>query len=197
MPERRRAAGLALAAAVLVLPGCAATPGAGEALLPRTAGPTSAGPQASVSVTVPAASTEATTPSGQAGLLARLPGPADGSCTPTPQRNLRSGGIGAGDFVRAREAFKAGGSGRKGAEIRLHVIPAHPRQASGATVVLTRLRKPAVTARATATRARVTPDGVRYYALRVTVPGPGTWRAAISAGRDHGCFTIAFNRRAQ
>ena len=183
---------MATCCAMVALAACGADPD------PSSGGSTTASASASASVSPSPSVTSTVDPSpspteAQDAVVARLPGPADGSCVIADGRNLRSGGIGAGDFALARREYKAGGTGVEPATVTLHVIPAHPGSMSGVKMTMTRLRKPVFTYDHTSTTTR-TESGVQFYELVFSVEQPGSWRLRITAGQDAGCFDVAFNR---
>lgn len=188
---------------VASLSACGMLPGGGAAETSRTRPTTTATtPPATSKPTTPEPTTTSVVPTAkpsqvvtdQEAVLAELPGSSSGTaCSISGDRNVRSGGIGAGDFVEARRQYKEGGTGAEAATVTLHIIPAHPGAMSGVKVEMTRLRKPVyVFNYSSTTTADV--NGVKYYTLRLPVNYPGSWRLIVTAGSDRGCFDVAFNR---
>lgn len=167
--------------------------GQASATVSATASPTASATASPSPSTQASASPSPSASVAQDAVVARLPGPADGSCVTADGRNFRSGGIGAGDFSVARREYKAGGTGVEPATVTLNVIPAHPGSMSGVKMTMTRLRKPVYTYDHTSTTTR-TESGVQFYELVFSVQQPGSWRLKIVAGQDAGCFDVAFNR---
>lgn len=196
-PDSRRhpAAVATTALAGLLLAGlsaCSSSSGGGS----HTPTPTgSTGLPTRSSTTAPVTPTPATGPVSQANVLATLPGPIDGACTQTDSRNMRSGSLGAGDFVDARKVYKNGGTGSAAATVSLHVIPQNPGTLAGVTVTMTRERKPVLVHTYTST-THETAGGVSYYVLTFPINEPGPWKLELSAGSDKGCFLATFNRSA-
>lgn len=175
----------------VVLCGCSAD---SKTSVERNPTPSSTRSSASASASASPTSTPSPLPSvDQGAVVARLPGPADGSCVVVGGRNVRSGEIGAGDFSLARRQYKAGGKGVEPAKVSLNVIPAHPGKMAGVTMTMTRLRKPVFTYDHSSTITH-TESGVQFYFLTFNVEQPGSWRLKITAGKDEGCFDVAFNR---
>ncbi len=192
---RLTAIGCALVTTV-ALTACGADPGppAGGSTAPSASASASASASGSPSLSAtPTANPTASSSKTQEAVVAQLPGPADGSCVIADGRNVRSGGIGAGDFALARRVYKAGGTGSDPATVTLHVIPSHPGSMPGVKMTMTRLRRPVFTYDHTSTTTG-TESGVRFYELVFSVHQPGSWRLKITAGQDAGCFDVAFNR---
>ncbi len=181
---------LSVVGSALLLAGCGSGAQRDAAAIPT--------PDESLATSTPTggstAATPAPTPTSQATIVAQLPGPTTPTCVTPRQRNARSGGIGAGDFTRAQQAFKSGGSGKEGATVTLHVIPANPGGMSGLDLKATRDRKAGPTvASFTSTKTDVI-NGTRYYVMDFDISAPGVWRLEFVSGKDKGCFEVAFNR---
>ena len=193
-PSRRVAAATVAVGAVLALSACSGSGArAGGTATSTTTSPATSTAHPTTSAK-PTSSSTSKAPVSQADVVGRLPGPADGSCTTTVARNVRSGSLGAGDFDVARKAYKDGGTGIEPATVTLHVIPAHPGSMPELQVEMTRLRKPVWYRNASTSKTGTTSGGVKYYVLTFEVPVPGNWRLEMAAGDDKGCFEVAFNR---
>ncbi len=192
-PRRLPAAAVTVGLAVALVTSCSSTGSSGASTtLPPVVSGGSTSP--ATTPTAPATTTAPpVVPASQANVLANLPGPTDGSCADTAGRNVRSGTIGAGDFLIARDVYKAGGTGTTPATVSLHVIPANPGTMVGVTVMMTRQRNPVIMHTYTST-THESAGGIVYYVVSMVIDGIGPWKLDFTAGTDHGCFISVFNR---
>ena len=136
----------------------------------------------------PGAATKAPVAGDQKGVLDRLPGTASTGCVSVgKQADVRSGSIAVGNFTEARSAVAKGGV--NGAEVNLYVIPAH---AGSMTGVRLKATSPTGSVRTITSKQVAQAEEWSYYRVVLPVRGGGTWRLEFDAGKDSGCFTVAF-----
>jgi hypothetical protein len=207
---------LALAAVVLAAPialaACSGTPedGTGGEAPSATTDPTGIGPTTTAAASTggvsPSAPSATTTdvgtsdptepePSSQEEVLGTLPGDASGACVAADgQRDVRSGGIGAGTFTEAADDYADVADGEN--LVSLHWIPAH---ADGLTVLTVRGTQITggsatfVSEQSTVSELVDESGQWRYYFItNFEIPAPGLWRLEATSGEDTGCFTVTF-----
>lgn len=125
-------------------------------------------------------------------VLSQLPGSVNGSCVKAVQRNMRSGGIGGGDFIAARVQYKRVATHLGAPLVSLHFIPLNlvPDKSLRLTMTLQRLHPVVYTVQTDKVHVVA---GTTYFDIQVPIRKPGPWRMRVSAGQDSGCFDIAFN----
>jgi hypothetical protein len=72
----------------------------------------------------------------------------------------------------------------------LYLIPQHISAVHRATVQVTSLD--AGTTERVISRSLEEADAWHYFALRIPVRSPGSYRLEMTTGVDHGCFDVAF-----
>jgi hypothetical protein len=134
-------------------------------------------------------------PSSQEEVLGTLPGDASGACVAADgQRDVRSGGIGAGTFTEAVDDYADTADGQN--LVSLHWIPAHADGLTGLTVRGTQItggNSTFVSEQSTVSELVDESGQWRYYYItNFEIPSPGLWRLEATSGVDTGCFTVTF-----
>lgn len=162
----------------------AATPPAASGTGPASTAPATQSP-------APGPKTATASPGGnQRPVLNNLPGnPAAGSCVAVgDQRDLRSGTMGAGNFVTARKAFADQAKTKSQPSVPLYLIPSN---ATGLSTVVVTLRKGGTSRTATFKEQQYAEDWL-YFPVRLSIPSAGTWQITATSGSNTGCFSVAF-----
>jgi hypothetical protein len=127
----------------------------------------------------------------QSSVLTSLPGSRAASCVVVGRRrDVRSGSVAAGNFVTARMSYIEQVPIAEVPTVFLYLIPEHAGALRSATVRVTRVGSG--TAQTVTSQSVQQADEWRYFALQVPVRSPGTYRLAMAAGADHGCFEVRF-----
>jgi hypothetical protein len=134
-------------------------------------------------------------PTSQETILETLPGDPSGACVNGDgQRDVRSGGIGAGTFSEAVTDFadQSDGDGT----VSLHWIPAHGEDLTLLTITASQLSGGSATFVTEQTNVSDLVDESgqwRYYFItELTIPATGVWQFQATSGADTGCFTVTF-----
>lgn len=136
----------------------------------------------------PSAATKAPVAGDQKIVLNRLPGTANTGCvTVGQQADVRSGSIAVGNFTEARTAVTKGGV--NGADVNFYVIPADTGSMPGVQLKAT---SPTGSVRTVTSKQVGQAEEWSYYRVVLPVGGGGTWRLEFQAGKNSGCFMVAF-----
>ena len=158
-----------------------ATAGSSTGVAPGATSPTSSGQS-------PSTATKAPVAGDQKVVLNRLPGSANAGCvTVGQQADVRSGSIAVGNFTEARTAVTKGGV--NGADVNFYVIPADSGSMTGVQLKAT---SPTGSVRTVTSKQMGQADEWSYYRVVLPVRGGGTWRLEFQAGKNSGCFMVAF-----
>lgn len=161
-----------------------------------TAAATSGGPAPRATATptpAPIPRTATASPDGnQRPVLNNLPGDAaTGSCVNVAdQRDVRSGTMGAGNFVTARKQFSDQAKTRSQPSVSLYLIPSDARGLTTVTVKLRNTRDG--TTRTVSSDERQLAEDWLYFPVTLSVPSAGSWEITATAGGNTGCFRVSF-----
>lgn len=129
--------------------------------------------------------------SDQAPVLANLPGSAKSICAVVGSRtDLRSGGIGMGNFQTAQASFAKQFGHAEVPQLNFYVIPQHAKSLKFATIRIE--PQGGGTATSVRTKQAESADAYRYFALVLPIKSPGAYRLTVTSGTDQGCFTVSF-----
>ncbi|HET6876606.1 MAG TPA: hypothetical protein VFH38_03675 [Jatrophihabitans sp.] len=128
----------------------------------------------------------------QTSVLDALPGNASGACAVVGnRRDVRSGGVAAGNFAAARRSFAKQYRKTEVPEMNMYVIPRTAVGNHRVRVMIDPLgRGPTTTAASTQVEQA---DAARYFALMLPIERPGTYRLTMRSAGGSGCFNVSFS----
>lgn len=131
--------------------------------------------------------------SDQTSVLNSLPGSSSFACaTVGTQATVRAGSIAAGDFAAARAAYTSAAKSSEVPVVNLYVIPQDAHGMKRVTITMVAIASGATK---TVTSSSVAQAGAwSYFAVRLPVPSPATYRLRIVSGVNRGCFDVTFSR---
>jgi hypothetical protein len=131
--------------------------------------------------------------SDQTKVLGSLPGIAKSTCAQVgTHADLRSGGIGMGNFETARRDFAEQFGKTEVPQLNMYIIPQHTKHLTSATV---RVDPPGSGQPSTIVVKDVEQaDIYRYFPLTLPVRSPGSYRLSVTSGADRGCFIVTFSK---
>ncbi|MQA80268.1 MAG: hypothetical protein GEV10_17590 [Streptosporangiales bacterium] len=109
------------------------------------------------------------------------------------RKDVRSGGIVAGNFAVAKDLFANPGHDVDRYGLKVYWVPLHAKKMPGLTVRLTRLTGKKIT-RTMRQNEPASSGNAWFYPSGVPIREAGTWQLEAAGGPDRGCFIATFRR---